>query len=573
MNSNIAIVSGSDDGYEIFYSLNFLNDCYNITGFTENKYGANWQLPYKVKVFGDHSSSLLNNHSLVELLRKFDLILILGVETSKSIAICNKLKKLNKTLWLYYSKYKTINKTKSSNCINNKIDISCEFTTFFVPHNLCKNELINLGINSHIVFEVGFNIEEYLRHEKTKKTNKFRGYMGWSDEECLFLYKEDKENRNFTVDLLKSLKALKRLLGDLKTPKIIIVIEGGQDSFLKRLAITLGLDSDVVFIGIDFDKIKSELFLSCDFTIWPDKTGELIFPFNLLEAVFLGSVPLVLNPSHVQKEFFAGLDLNLNLPTKEHRKWTEVFLFCVQCKHKNKSSNSKLFINNSGSNLFKKFCFKKQVKFNFPYNQIILRRAVGSVSSLKSKLKLIDSFLASSKYLSDKHKSDVCLFKADVLYSFDMVDESVDNLEKSLFYNIKNKGTYLQLGKISMNCLSYREALIFYKKAIAIDSSLVEACFGIGQVFCKLSLFGESLYWIEKGLILSDKLDNNALGFYLGVCLKLKDTQDSTSSIERVIEAHGEEKKLMLTLGKICMKIPERCAEGRKILEEFSSKI
>ena len=87
MNSNIAIVSGSDDGYEIFYSLNFLNDCYNITGFTENKYGANWQLPYKVKVFGDHSSSLLNNHSLVELLRKFDLILILGVETSKSIAI------------------------------------------------------------------------------------------------------------------------------------------------------------------------------------------------------------------------------------------------------------------------------------------------------------------------------------------------------------------------------------------------------------------------------------------------------------------------------------------------------
>ena len=43
------------------------------------------------------------------------MILVLGVETIESVDLCNKLRNINKTLWLYHSKYVTINDNKYLN--------------------------------------------------------------------------------------------------------------------------------------------------------------------------------------------------------------------------------------------------------------------------------------------------------------------------------------------------------------------------------------------------------------------------------------------------------------------------
>ncbi|TWW09513.1 hypothetical protein E3A20_13610, partial [Planctomyces bekefii] len=121
------------------------------------------------------------------------------------------------------------------------------------------------------------------------------------------------------------------------------------------------------------------------------------------------------------------------------------------------------------------------------------------------------------------------------------------------------------LGFIAWQGHSNEEALVFFKKAMALKDDDAETALGIGLVYRRLGLSDEAMFWLEKS-VLSGNGPSTSVVALAQTCAQCTVPRKGIQAIERVLDAIGENHTLMVTLGQLYLN-DGQVEEGNAILQ------
>lgn len=581
---NIGIVIDSVKNLREVTLFKDLRSDHNITVFTlgnKEDLALTVYSHFETKVFDTHPDMPGYIRNLDEELKKCDIII--GYETSKfstfqARRIAAKEKKpfgvvISEFHPFFYAGYVNI-KAMQTDILQNA-DVF--WTTSKMAHSALQLEgadIQKIKLIYPAVDTSRFKANPVLRQ-------KFRKYIGLRETDFVVLFENDLEPWSQPGQLIEAMRILYLEHPDLALrTKALFVGDGTLTKSLKYAAVDAGLGRSVMFLHQDPEPFIVDLYSASDVIIHPrqQKTEHHEkMPIKLLEAMACGLIPIV--PLSTIASDLIGSCGKIILWDSSHN-LTDAIVSALS------DEKQKLEIRNQISNLFSHYyngkmsasIIKQDIEGLYQAYAQEQNTAPDYVTMLADIEQLVkdgdvnsaliqieDSFL---KYeLLPKEKAEFLRLKGDISYSQGHLENATQLYNESITMNNKCVGSYRGLGYVSWQNYMNEEAMLHFKKALALKEDDGQTMLGFGLVFYRLQLFEEAIFWLEKAVV-SNKSSKTAMTTLANACRECGQPSRAIKVLEQVIEIVGDAQPLILALGQLYMD-SGKTEEGTSMLQHL----
>lgn len=408
---------------------------------------------------------------------------------------------------------------------------------------------------------------------------KFRNYTGIQADDIVLLFKQDLAPQNRPDAILDALRMVYRSTGFLQSRiKLIFCGQGPSAMDLKYRAFDMGLGRSALFLHQDVEPFISDLYAATDIVVMPRPLRTEIheeFPLSMLEAMATGAIPLV-GAGSVAAELAgdAGLvytgDDAEHLAARLHLLLTDPAV-TAQLQASGRTRIQERFQRDRNATDF--IAEIHQLLQERRIERMPRRISSSLFDSIEQELKRgepraalvrIEEALLIGTQIPEERARIYCL-KGDAHYACSELEEATAAFSESLKCNEKCHGALRGLGFISWHSHSHEEALVFLRKALALDSDNTRTMYGIGLVYRRLGLIEETLYWLEK-CATGINPPPSAIIALAQTCLHSSQPDRGVQILERVIDTVGDQKTLLMALGQLYLNLG-RAEQGNALLQ------
>jgi len=452
---------------------------------------------------------------------------------------------------------------------------------FWPTTSQAANTLIVDGVTSNKISRVSVPIDlDRFRYQTAART-KFRNYIGLKENELVILVRAALEPWTNISSLLQAFALVKKrgTLGA-RTVKLLISGDGSQAKDLKYKTFDLGIGGHAMFLHQDSEPFLRDMYCASDLIFDPKMIkGDYLpdLPAHIAEAMACSVVPVVVSGSvgaelagdagfvcadgsaesiaAVLQTVLLQPDLLDRKRLQTQRRIHESFDLNIQSE-RFKESLQHLFATRGRSS-----------------DQIhnLLDRARTQLLAGKDRDALIS--LEECKIIGLKTSNDRVRWnqlRGDVYYGLGEMDEATSAYSEGMRIDDKSLECLRGLGFVSWKGHSNEEAMIFFRKALALKHDDRKSQYGIGMIFRRLGLLEDSLFWLEQSMIGPDRPES-AVVVYSQTCIQMNRPEKAANRIEQVLDKVGDHPTLLMTLSQLYMSMG-RSAEAQDIMLRASNK-
>lgn len=449
-------------------------------------------------------------------------------------------------------------------------DVMQKADVFWATTAQAANTLLVDGVAgdriSRVNIPVDFNKFKYHPSARAK----FRKYVGIKDNEIVILVKAALETWTNVVSLLEGLSIVKkRGAFGARNIKILIAGDGAQAKDLKYKSADLGIGNHTMFLHQDCEPFYSDLLCASDLVFDPKLIKGDYLPdiaTHIVEAMACNVVPIVVSGT-VGAELAgdSGFVCNDGSPESIAAVIQSVLMDPISFEKKRLQVQKRCA---------KNFDLSIQSDKIVQSIDAIFSSHVGRSDALPKLLEQARAFIRSGKerdamvaleegsilgLTTVSEKVEWHLLRGEAYYGLGDMDAATIEFSDCLRLDDKNIDCLRGLGFVSWKGHSNEEAMVFFRKVLALRQDDRRSQYGIGLIFRRLGLLEDSLFWLEQSMIGPERPDS-AIVAYSQTCIQMNRPEKAAKRVEQVLETIGDHPTLMMTLGQLYMtlgRIPE----------------
>lgn len=423
---------------------------------------------------------------------------------------------------------------------------------FLVYQESVAETLEFMGVPPERIHRLRIEVEvrKFGFHEKLR--TKFRNYLKVGlDENLIVTQLSDNQVPFETMAAMKALESIDpQVFG--KT-KLLFVGHCVNKEAVRYRAVDLNLTKSIMFISQDIKPFFSDLMSSTDLFLALggdlDMTDGL---FNVLEAMASG-VKVLVGAEHpleqlLDPQFIVRMPQNLAVCMRD-----------ALLLRKDRAEIIRLVTEQYGSGGFNadllEFFRCRMVE------QPSLLPLAGDFTAVLQELNLLarENMTAFERSFETEmqrwgshsdYKGRLLVLKGQKLISLSLLDEAMAVFELCTGESSVQREAFLGLAKIAFLAHSNEEAMAFYRKALALKPNDPEAMGGIGNIYRKIGMAYESVYWLGKAVSV-DVEHSKYLSSLTQACLESEDCERSISLLEQLKVLLGNKPALVMCLGQL----------------------
>lgn len=423
---------------------------------------------------------------------------------------------------------------------------------FLVYEESVAETLEYMGVEPEKIHRLRPEIEvrKFGFHEKLRL--KFRDYLKVAADENLIVSQLSDDQAPF--EIMSGLKMLESLDSDLfaKT-KLLFVGQCSNKDAVKYRAVDLGLTKSVMFITQDIKPFFSDLMSSTDLYVALsrelDVTERL---FSVLEGMASG-VKVLVDGDHPLVPFIAP-HFVLQNTAQMAQSFRDGIL-----KPMDRTATIRIvsenFANTGNGGEVMEFLRTRMA------DKPSLLPLAGDFSLVLHELDFLgrssmeafeESFDAEMKRWGSHsdYKGKLLVLKGQKLVAVGLLDDALLAFELCTGETSVQREAFLGLAKIAFLTHSYEESMSFYRKSLALKPNDPEAMGGIGNIYRKLGMAHEAVYWLGKAISV-DIEHTKHLSSLTQACLESEDHDRSISLLEQLKILLGNKPALIMCLGQL----------------------
>ncbi len=461
-------------------------------------------------------------------------------------------------------------------------DIIHKAEHFWVTSAKAKEVLLLDGAREEFISVIPpkLDLDRFKFTEKGRQ--KFRGYIGIGPDDVTLLWWDSLDKSTRLDELFRALKMLSKT--NQVSVKLLVAGNGSQAMDLKYLAHDLGIGHQILFLHQNPEPFLVDLLSASDVILSARRVaGEIPepFPFTVLEAAAVGVIPLV-GASSLQDELLGGLApvysdwsapilaqrlLSL-IPQDAARAMLKAKLRAYLEERNSVLVSGEMIVSIIEANLAKSGKgARKDVKFSEFVQQ--LKEGIHRRMFADAQVQIEEALLQRS--LSDQEVSQLHGLKGTIELRKGDLEAATNSFECAMKLNDTNIVALKGLAAVARQTMSSEEALVYYRRALAIDAQDKDCHLGVGLVFRALGLNEEAIFWLEKCLVGFGM--NEASVPLAQAVTHMANKRAAARVLERVIEVVGDDNHtLLMALGQIYLGIG-RAIEGHAILERALAQV
>jgi glycosyltransferase involved in cell wall biosynthesis len=452
---------------------------------------------------------------------------------------------------------------------------------FWPTTSQAANTLVVDGVTSNRISRVNVPIDlDRFKYQSAARL-KFRNYIGLKENETVILVKAAIEPWTNISSLLQAFSLVKkRGTFGARNVKLLIAGDGTQSKDLKYKTFDLGIGGHVMFLHQDSEPFLKDMYCASDLVFDPKMTKSDFLPdmpAHIAEAMACSVVPLVIAGSisaelagdsgfvcadGSPESIAAVLQTILLEPSildkkrlHTQRRCHEIFDLTIQSQ-RFKESLQHLLANQKN-----------------PGDQIhnLLDKARSQLHAGKDRDALIS--LEECKIIGLKTSGDRVQWnqlRGDVFYGLGEMDEATNAYSEGVRIDEKSLECLRGLGFVSWKGHSNEEAMIFFRKALALKHDDRKSQYGIGMIFRRLGLLEDSLFWLEQSM-LGPERPESAVVVYSQTCIQMNRPEKAAKRIEMTLDKVGDHPTLLMTLSQLYMSMG-RSQEAQDIMTRAGNK-
>lgn len=403
-----------------------------------------------------------------------------------------------------------------------------------------------------------------------KAREKFRNYVGIKENEIAVLIKAPQESWVGIQSFLTAFSLIKRRgATNTSNVKILLAGDGASARELKLKSFDLGIGNHTMFLHQDTEPFLADMYCAADLVYEP-KIGKSDFlpdiPGHVPEAMACGVVPIVCAGS-IASEMAGETAFVCNDDTPESiaAVLQSVLADPVALGMKRLAGQRRAHevfdaakISNLVAESVSSVLASHTQRNNGIGSDLARARQLIQAGKERDALILLEECQLTGIQTSIE-RSEWHLIRGDAFYALGDMDAATREYSNCLRFDDRNTDCLRGLGFVSWKGHSNEEAMIFFKKAIALKQDDRKSQYGIGMVYRRLGLIEESLFWLEQSLMGPERPDT-AVVAYSQTCIQMNRPEKAAARIEKTIDAVGEHPTLLMTLGQIYLtlgRVPE----------------
>jgi glycosyltransferase involved in cell wall biosynthesis/Tfp pilus assembly protein PilF len=526
---------------------------------------------------------------------------IIGIETSRlgTFQAVRAARKFNKPLAVVVNEHQPFFYECYANIRAIQFDICNKADLFFATSTLAAHALQLDKVPRESIRVVKPVVNQQKFHPSAALRQKFRDYIGIAAHETVVMFHNELESWNRPELLIQAYHLLlRRDLLRFNQVRILFAGAGSQAAELKYSCADLGLGKAAMFLQQNPEPFLQDMYAAADIIVAP-RPAKTEFheelPLYLLEAMAAGVVPVV-GAGSLAQEFVGDVGRTFSEDSPESlamalhsmlgenhgagQSLSQASEATVLHITKNHSTNiNGKILTDSLWNLLESHEQRhlQMQQQMLPHQQenrsshlslaqeMQRIRTTMSENHVREALELIEELLLLD-LAGGPEKAEIFCIKGEALQILGEMEGSMNAFSESLKINDKNYRCFRGLGILSWQGHSNEEALMFFRKALALKTDDAETMLGIGLVYRRLSLTDEALYWLEKCLA-RESYPPSALVALTQTCMESQRAEYSIRVLERVMDIVGELSPILMTLGQLYMN-NGRTAEGHALLQK-----
>ncbi len=443
------------------------------------------------------------------------------------------------------------------------------------------NTLVVDGVTSNRISRVNLPIDlDRFKYHSTAR-QKFRNYIGLKENETVILVRAALEPWTNILSLLQAFALVKKrgTFGS-RNVKLLIAGDGSQAKDLKYKSFDLGIGAHAMFLHQDCEPFLKDMYCASDIIFDPKMNkGDYLpdMPSHIAEAMACSVVPLVVSGSigaelsgdagfvcaDGSPEAIAAILQTILLEPalldrkrlQTQRRCYETFDLSIQGQ-RFKESLQQVFAGHKG-----------------PGDQIhnLLVQAKAQLQAGKDRDALIS--LEECKIIGLKTSGDRVKWnqlRGDVFYGLGEMNEATNAYSEGMRIDDKSLECLRGLGFVSWKGHSNEEAMIFFRKALALKHDDRKSQYGIGMIFRRLGLLEDSLFWLEQSMIGPERPES-AIVVYSQTCIQMNRPEKAAKRIEQTLDKVGDHPTLLMTLSQLYMNMG-RSQEAKDVMLRANNK-
>jgi glycosyltransferase involved in cell wall biosynthesis/Tfp pilus assembly protein PilF len=512
----------------------------------------------------------------------FDADLIIAFESSalSSFQACRSADKYGVPFGVYSTEWQNHLYAGAPNIRAVQFDISSRADFFLCNDVFARQHIESLNVAANKIYILPYVVDKQTFHVSAARRDKFRKYVGIAAEDTVILF-QDRLKSGFGSEV--ALEAMRSLLDSSKGAedriKLIIAGDGNKAKDLKYFCVEKGLARQVIFLSQNPDPFITDLYNAADYVLYPahDTLAEYDQPpYRLLEQSACGVIPIV-----VKGTIAAGIARGaaIELPHSSPL----LFALALRSVLDEPEKSVKLrtlcslgeFVDSSAVSITGIIQLKMATANLQAQNRESLTESLVRINTMMTSGDVTDANLEIERLLllgkgNAKERSEALRTRGDIRFYLNRYEESMDSYYESLQHDPSNSKSFKGLGFVAWQSHSNEEAIMFFRKSLALFSDDPQVMLGLGLVHKRVGLLEQSLFWLEKAITL-DVTEKTAIAALTQVCGEYPRPALAIESLKRTIETVGEKRPLLMSLGNLYMKTG-KTAEGRILLAKALSQ-
>jgi glycosyltransferase involved in cell wall biosynthesis len=516
---------------------------------------------------------------LEENLADADLIIACELTALSSFQACRTADKLGVPLGIYSSEWQQYLYADAPNIRAIQFDISLRADFFICNDSFAKLQLESLNVPANKISVLSYVVDSKRFFVSPLQREKFQKYIGIDEGDKVILF-QDMLKSGFGCDV--AIEAMRILVegskGDRNRLKLIVAGDGPHARELRYFCVEKGLARQVLFLSQDAGPFVADLYNAVDFVLYP--AHELFIerddpPYRLREQLACGVVPIVMKGTQA-----AGIARGsaIEIPYSSPRLFAAALRALID--EQMNSNRLRLLCSLDGpsqpdTTTIIELVNEKLGTANSPgLKRESIKECLRRIDEMRVAGEVTDANIEIERLLlvsrgGGWERSEVLRARGDIRFFLSRYEDSMDSYYESIQHDPANSKSYRGLGFIAWQSHSNEEAIMFFRKSLALSANDPQVMLGLGLVHKRVGLLEQSMFWLEKAITF-DTNEKTAIVALTQVCGEYPRPALAIESLKRTIETVGECRPLLMSLGNLYMKTG-KIAEGRVMLAKALS--
>lgn len=417
------------------------------------------------------------------------------------------------------------------------------------------------GVPKEKIVRVNMPVDlDRFRFQPAGRT-KFRNYVGIKENEIVILVRSPQESWSHIQTLLSAFAIVKkRGAVNARNVRILLAGDGTMARDLKLKSFDLGIGGHTMFLHQDCEPFLSDLYCAADLIFEPKLSrGDFLpeIPAHVPEAMACNVVPLVLAGS-IAAEMAGDCGFVFNEDSPESLAVVLQGLLADPLSYEVKRLTAQRRVHRD-------FDLSRQSARLTETLAAVLASHQQSTTGIATLMEQAKALVQSGRdrdalvlleecevigIKTNMERAEWHLIKGDAYYALGDMDAATREYSQCMRLDDRNTDCLRGLGFVSWKGHSNEEAMVFFRKAIALKQNDRRSQYGIGMVYRRLGLLEESLFWLEQSLIGPERPESAVIA-YSQTCIQMNRPEKAAERLEKAMDTVGEHPTLMMTLGQL----------------------